>query len=107
MSHIRETAARLLAAGTVAAFCVSPTAGSAHGQDLLVAMHDTGRLERYDGRTGEWVRTHGHSMMVSPWGEVAAELGDEEGVAIGAVREDEVNAARSRLAALKHMRGDL
>jgi len=57
--------------------------------------------------SGETVRTYGHSMIVSPWGEVLARLGDGDGVAVAVVKGDEIDAARGRLRALDHIREEL
>jgi len=59
------------------------------------------------GRPGETVNTFGHSMIVGPWGEVEAELSEEEGVAVAPLDRARISQARSRLAALKHIREDL
>jgi predicted amidohydrolase len=48
--------------------------------------------------------TFGHSLVVSPWGEVLAEAGDEPGVITADIDLDEATAARHRIPALKHER---
>lgn len=47
-------------------------------------------------------RTHGHTMLVGPWGEVRAELADGAGVVVGEVDLDHVAACRKSLPALSH-----
>ena len=47
-------------------------------------------------------RTHGHTMLVDPWGEVRAELADGAGVVVGEVDLDHVAACRKSLPALSH-----
>lgn len=46
------------------------------------------------------LQTWGHSMIVNPWGEVEAMLGDEPGVLLGQVNPAAITAARQRLPAL-------
>jgi len=60
-----------------------------------------------EGRAGESVNTYGHSMIVSPWGEVLAEVPTGHGVAVATVARDEIDACRRKLGALDHIRGDL
>jgi len=48
--------------------------------------------------------TYGHSMVVSPWGEVIAEAGSDPGVIFADVDTTQVAAARSRIASLDHDR---
>ena len=55
-------------------------------------MHEAGR------------ETHGHSMVVSPWGEVIAEAGVDPGVIFADVEPAQIAAARSRIPSLEHGR---
>lgn len=55
-------------------------------------MHENGRA------------TYGHSLIVSPWGEVLAEAGEEPGVISAEIDVAEVAAARQRIPALTHVR---
>jgi len=48
--------------------------------------------------------TYGHSLIVSPWGEVIAEAGEDVGVVVADVRSSEVVAARQRIPSLRHDR---
>lgn len=48
--------------------------------------------------------TYGHSMIISPWGEILAEAGDEPCVIAAEVDPAEVAAARQRIPALNHVR---
>ena len=52
-----------------------------------------------NGRT-----TFGHSLIVSPWGEVLAEGGEEPGVIFGDIDPAASDEARARIPALKHDR---
>jgi nitrilase len=66
-----------------------------------------GRHYEVAGRPGEWVETYGHSMIVSPWGEVLAQVGEGEGVAVAEISHERIAEARKRLGALDHMREEL
>ena len=55
-------------------------------------MHEAGR------------EAHGHSMVVSPWGEVIAEAGVDPGVIFADVEPAQIAAARSRIPSLEHDR---
>ena len=49
-------------------------------------------------------RTHGHSMLVDPWGKVIAELASGEGVIIGDIDAGRIAEVRAELPALEHRR---
>jgi nitrilase len=85
------------------------TTGQAHWQVLLRARaienqayviapgqcgtHDNGR------------ETHGHSMIIDPWGRVTGELTDEpEGVVIAEIERDKLESIRRHFPSLKHRR---
>ncbi len=59
------------------------------------------------GEPGRSVETYGHSMVVSPWGEVLSSLEDGEGLVRATVTKADLVAARGRLGALDHMRDGL
>ena len=105
--HLAERGAVLFAVPS--AFTV-PT-GKAHWDCLLraraiengcfvVAAAQTGALE--DGR-----RCWGHSMVVSPWGEVLAEAGEEEGVIVAEIDLALIDEIRTRVPALASERAFL
>jgi len=48
--------------------------------------------------------TYGHSLIISPWGDVLAEAGDEPCVISAAINPAEVLAARQKIPALNHVR---
>ena len=48
--------------------------------------------------------TYGHSMVVSPWGEVVAEAGIDPGVIFADVEPAQIAAARARIPSLEHDR---
>jgi len=83
--------------------------GEAHWHTLLRARAiETGAfvLAPAQGGTHEDGRqTYGHSLIVSPWGDIIAELTDNEpGILIADIDLDEVTSARTRLPSLKHDR---
>ena len=47
-------------------------------------------------------RTHGHSMLVDPWGEIVAEQPEGEGVAVGDVDMSRIADVRTKLPAFSH-----
>jgi predicted amidohydrolase len=48
--------------------------------------------------------TYGHSLVVSPWGDVIAEADDGTGVIVADIRPEEVEKARTRIPSLRHDR---
>ncbi len=54
--------------------------------------------------TGKPRNTWGHSMVVSPWGEVLLDAGVKPGVSIVDIDLQQVNDARARLPSLTHDR---
>lgn len=47
-------------------------------------------------------RTWGHSMVIDPWGQVLAELGEDPGIALAELDAAHIAACRQRLPALTH-----
>ena len=85
--------------------------GEAHWEVLLRARAiETGCFVLAAAQTGEHVSgtttrlTHGHSLAISPWGEVLADAGTEEGVTLVDLDLAQVAAARARIPALAHDR---
>ncbi|MGA7327140.1 MAG: nitrilase-related carbon-nitrogen hydrolase, partial [Rhodomicrobium sp.] len=52
-----------------------------------------------NGRT-----TYGHSLVISPWGEILAEAETEPGIILADVDPSEVDRVRARIPALDHTR---
>lgn len=63
----------------------------------VIAAAQTGEHE--DGRA-----TFGHSLVISPWGEVLLDMGDAPGIGIATIDLDAVATARSKVPALDHAR---
>jgi predicted amidohydrolase len=64
---------------------------------FVIAAAQTGMHE--DGRA-----TFGHSLIVSPWGEVLLDMGEAPGLATLDIDPAEVTAARAKIPALQHAR---
>lgn len=96
---------------TVPSAFARPT-GRAHWEPLLRARAiECGAFILAPAQTGEHPtttdrqrRTHGHSLAVSPWGEVLADGGDDVGVTIVDLDMDEVAKSRGRVPSLTHFR---
>lgn len=84
------------------------TTGQAHWSLLLRARAvENLAYVLAPGQCGHHVNgwhTHGHSMIVAPWGEVLAECGDRPGIALATLDAARLQAARARLPALSHRR---
>ncbi len=86
--------------------------GAAHWETLLRARAiETGCYVLAPAQTGfhpeshgKGRRTHGHSLVVAPWGEVLADGGTEPGVSFAEIDLAAVVAARARVPSLTHDR---
>ena len=92
---------------TVPAAFTVPT-GRAHWHVLLRARAiETGCFDLAPAQTGTHDagrRTYGHSLIVSPWGEVLADAGEEVGFVTAELDLDQVAEARAMVPALTHDR---
>lgn len=90
----------------------SPETGRAHWEPLLraraieasayvLAPAQCGTHKAVRGRTRQ---TYGHSLAVSPWGEVLADGGDVPGVSLVDLDPDLVETSRKRVPSLEHDR---
>lgn len=90
----------------------SPVTGAAHWDILLRARAiETGcyvlapaQCGTHPTSTDKTRKTYGHSMVISPWGEVLADSGTEPCVTFVDLDLSEVAKARNRIAALDHDR---
>jgi predicted amidohydrolase len=85
----------------------SPVTGAAHWQPLLQARAiETGSYVLAAAQTGDHGgrTTYGHSMAISPWGEVLLDAGTTNSVGIVDLDLRSVSDARTRIAALSHDR---
>ena len=90
----------------------SAVTGAAHWETLLRARAiETGSYVLAAAQTGTHAaqagkprQTYGHSMAISPWGEVLADLGTDPGIALVDLDPASVAQSRKRIAALSHDR---
>ena len=82
------------------------TTGRAHWETLLRARAIENQayvLAAAQGGEHPGARhTWGHSMLIDPWGEIIAEMEFGEGVIVGEVSSERIQAVRSQLPALQH-----
>lgn len=86
------------------------TTGAAHWEPLLRARAiETGAYVLAPAQCGTHAAhaekprsTHGHSLVVSPWGEVLADGGTEVGITYAEIDREDVLRARSRVPSLTH-----
>ncbi len=90
----------------------SPVTGAAHWDSLLraraietgcwvLAPAQAGAHPKTRGRTRY---THGHSMVVAPWGEVVIDAGTDPGIHFFELHDSSVSEARRRVPSLTHVR---
>lgn len=90
----------------------SPVTGAAHWESLLRARAiETGcfvlapaQCGTHSASRGKARGTHGHSLVVSPWGEVLLDAGTEPGVFLIDLDLSAVDAARAKVPSLDHVR---
>jgi deaminated glutathione amidase len=90
----------------------SPVTGKAHWETLLRARAiETGCFVIAPAQTGDHKvstgkprQTHGHSLVVAPWGEVLLDAGIEPGLHVIDVDVKEVDKARGRVPSIRHDR---
>lgn len=82
--------------------------GAAHWESLLRARAIENQCyvvaAAQGGRHGPTRETWGHSMIVSPWGEILAELGKGPGVVAAATDPLQLRGVRSRMPVADHIR---
>jgi predicted amidohydrolase len=82
--------------------------GEAHWETLLRAraIENQAYVVAPDqfGKNAKSFETHGHSMIIDPWGQVIAELPDGPGVITAEIDLDYLANVRAELPALKHRR---
>jgi predicted amidohydrolase len=49
-------------------------------------------------------QTHGHAMIIDPWGTILADAGDEPGVAIAEIKPERLEQVRRQMPSLQHRR---
>jgi predicted amidohydrolase len=90
----------------------SPVTGAAHWHTLLRARAiETGCFVIAPAQTGTHAsaahktrETYGHSLVVTPWGEVILDAGTDAGVYLFDLDMAQVDAARARVPSMSHIR---
>lgn len=90
----------------------SPTTGAAHWHSLLRARAiETGCYVLAAAQTGDHRlsrgkprRTYGHSLAVSPWGEILSDMEQDVGINYIDLKLEDVDKARTRIPSLTHIR---
>lgn len=84
------------------------TTGKAHWEVLVRARAiENGAFVLAPAQTGLHAggrRTFGHSLIVSPWGDILAEAGEEPGVIVADIDPERTAAARAQVPSLAHTR---
>lgn len=88
----------------------SPVTGAAHWEPLLRARAiETGcfviaaaQTGRHSAATGKQRQTYGHSMIVSPWGEILADAGTTRDITLVDFDLSDVSKARKRIPSLSY-----
>ena len=110
--HLHRTLAQAGAQILTVPAAFSPVTGAAHWEPLLRARAiETGcyvlapaQTGLHPSSTGGTRRTYGHSMVISPWGDVMADAGTSPGITFVDLDMDAVAQARARVPALTHDR---
>lgn len=110
--HLHRTLAHAGAEIILVPAAFSPVTGEAHWEPLLRARAiETGcfilaaaQTGTHPTSTGKTRSTHGHSLVVAPWGEVIADAEKDVGVTIVDLDLAEVAKARRRVSSLTHDR---
>lgn len=90
----------------------SPVTGAAHWHTLLRARAiETGCFVIAPAQTGTHTSmahktrdTYGHSLVVSPWGEIVVDAGTEAGVYLFELDLSQIDSARARVPSMTHKR---
>ena len=110
--HLHQALARAGAQILTVPAAFSPVTGAAHWEPLLRARAiETGcfvlapaQTGTHPKTTGKQRRTHGHSMAISPWGEVLVDAGTEPGIHVFDMDLSLVEDARRKIPSLSHIR---
>lgn len=110
--HLHHTLAKAGADILLVPSAFSPVTGAAHWETLLRARAiETGcfvfaaaQTGTHSAQSGKVRQTYGHSLAVSPWGDVLADAGTDCGVTLVDFDVDDVSKARRRIPSLMHDR---
>lgn len=111
--HLHQSLAQAGARILTVPAAFSPVTGRAHWEPLLRAraietgcfVLAPGQGGRHAVSTGKGRTTHGHSLVVAPWGEVLLDAGDALGAHVVDIDLGAVDAARGKVPTLTHIRG--
>ena len=111
--HLHRTLAKAGADILLVPSAFSAVTGAAHWEPLLRARAiETGcyvlaaaQTGTHAAASGKARQTYGHSMVVSPWGEVLADAGEGRGITLVDLDLSAVSKARKRIPSLSHDRG--
>jgi len=111
-AHLYQSLAQAGATVLTAPSAFSPITGAAHWQSLLRAraiengayMLAPAQCGTHATSTGKQRSTYGHSLAVSPWGEVLVDGGSDPGIHIFQMDDKEVASARRKVPSLTHIR---
>lgn len=111
-AHLYRALAKAGASILTVPAAFSQITGAAHWEVLLRARAiETGCFVLAPAQTGTHPtsagkprKTHGHSMIVAPWGEVLLDAGTAPGVYMAEIDLDQVQDARRRVPAITHDR---
>ncbi|MCK8463258.1 carbon-nitrogen hydrolase family protein [Aliiroseovarius sp. S1339] len=106
--HLYRKLAKAGATIITAPAAFSPVTGAAHWESLLRARAIENGVfilaPAQCGQNGPKRATHGHSLIVSPWGEVLADGGDAPGITMVDLDLADVERSRRRVPSLDHDR---
>jgi len=110
--HLYRTLAQAGAEILTAPAAFSAVTGAAHWEVLLRAraiecgayVLAPAQCGTHPASRGRPRRTFGHSLAISPWGEILADGGEMPGLSMVELKLDEVTDARRRIPALLHAR---
>lgn len=111
-AHLYQALAQAGARILTAPAAFSPVTGAAHWESLLRAraiengcyMLAPAQCGTHAASRGKQRSTHGHSLAISPWGEVLVDAGDTPGIHIFDMDDKEVTGARRKVPSLTHVR---
>ena len=111
-AHLYRTLAKAGARILTVPAAFSPISGAAHWHTLLRARAiETGCFVLAPAQCGDHPisvgkprRTYGHSLVVSPWGDVLADAGTEPGITLVDLDLSDVDKCRQKVPSLSHDR---
>lgn len=110
--HLHQALAKAGAKILTVPAAFSPVTGKAHWEPLLRARAiETGCFVLAPGQggihpttRGKPRKTHGHSLVVDPWGEVLLDAGNQNGLHLVDIDLNAVDQARAKVPTLDHIR---